>query len=307
MIFEKPEIFYKEFPYKYWLYKAEMLYKMIESEETTFHDKDGNLEALGGSSKEFQQMLKYELHFTYFHQAEALFELIFALEEVMGESNYVWLEMSQYKSGDMQRFAKKIKKLAKGNDYLRTKKVSLTDGREISFYEWLIFDCFVPKIEKDEEQVRISTDKVDDIIKFASKDLADKKEYNAFKHGMRILHLFDNFNIIDKEDNKFDIKFDLKNSFTYVNYPKDKQRSDGKAGDVQAITKGYNPRQDLLKIKLITMLMSGIIEIRKMRYFGKGRIIEFQEFDINEKLNELKPKIDHHTYTLHAEKEEQDE
>jgi len=124
---------------------------------------------------------------------------------------------------------------------------------------------------------------------------------------MRILHLFDKFSIADKETNKFELDFDLKNSFTFVNYPKDKQKSDGKAGDVQAITKGYKPEQDLLKIKLITILMSGIIEVRKMRFFGKGRIIEFQEFDINEKLNELKPKIDHHTYTLHAEKEEQDE
>ncbi|MDZ7717754.1 MAG: hypothetical protein U5K72_02900 [Balneolaceae bacterium] len=131
-------------------------------------------------------------------------------------------------------------------------KINLTDGRDISFYEWLIFDTFAPKIDKSEEQVKLSTEKADEIIQFAAEDLADKKEYNAFKHGMRILHLFDNFSIKDKEKNKFDFKFDLKNSFTYVNYPKDKQRSDGKAGDVQAVTEGYNPKQDLLKIKLIT-------------------------------------------------------
>jgi hypothetical protein len=107
MIFNKPEIFYKEFPYKYWLFKAEMLYKMIEDDETNFHDIDGNLEALGGSSKEFQQMLKYELHFTYYHQAEALFELIFALEKLIGNSKYVWLEMSQVNSGDMPKGYKK--------------------------------------------------------------------------------------------------------------------------------------------------------------------------------------------------------
>lgn len=301
MIFDKPEIFYKKFPYKYWLFKAEMLYNMIKDDASDFQDNDGNLEALGGSVKEFQQMLKYELHFTYYHQVEALFELIFALEKVMGESKYVWLEMSQYKSGDMQRFAKKIKKLANGGDDLRSKKVDLTDGREISFYEWLIFDAFVPEIKKNEEQIRLSSEKVDEIIKFAAKDLSDKKEYNAFKHGMRVLHLFDKFSIGDKKTNKFGLDFDLKNSFTYVNYPKNKQKSDGKAGDVQAVTKGYNPRHDLLKIKLITMLMSGIIEVRKMRFYGKGRIMEFQDYDINEKLNELKPKIDHLTFTLHAE------
>jgi len=306
MIFDKPEIFYKEFPYKYWLFKAEMLYKMIESNETAFHDKDGNLEALGASSKEFQQMLKYELHFTYYHQTEALFELIFALEKVMGESKYVWLEMSQYKAGDMQKFAGKIKRLANGSDELRSKKVNLTDGRKISFFEWLIFDSFVPKIEKSEDQVKVSTEQVDDIILFSAKDLSDKKEYNAFKHGMRVLHLFDNFKIGDKGKNKFELNFDLENSFTYLNYPKDKQRSDGKAGDVQAVTKGYSPKQDLMKIKLITMLMTGIIEVRKMRFFGTGRIMEFLEFDINKKLAELSPRTENLTYTLHAKSEDDD-
>ncbi|NBC28281.1 MAG: hypothetical protein GVY08_15575 [Bacteroidetes bacterium] len=306
MIFDKPEIFYKQFPYKYWLFKAEMLHEMIERDESNFNDKDGNLEALGGSSKEFQQMLKYELHFTYYHQAEALFELIFALEKVMSESKYVWLEMSQYKPRDMQRFTKKIQRLANGSDELRTKKVNLTDGREISFYEWLIYDAFVPEIKKSEEQVKVSTEKVDDILLFAAKDLSDKKEYNAFKHGMRVLHLFDHFKIGDKEKNKFELNFDLKNSFTYVNYPKNKQRSDGKAGDVQAVTKGYSPKQDLMKIKLITMLMTGIIEVRKMRFFGTGRIMEFLEFDINKKLAELSPRTENLTYTLHAKSEDDD-
>ncbi|MDZ7717753.1 MAG: hypothetical protein U5K72_02895 [Balneolaceae bacterium] len=127
MVFEKPEIFYKVFPYKYWLYKAEVLYKMIEGDSLEYHDGDGNLEALGGSEKEFVLMLKYELHFTYYHQAEALFELIFALENVVSDSKYIWLEMSQYKSGDMRRFAEKIKRLAKGSDELRGK--NKLDGR----------------------------------------------------------------------------------------------------------------------------------------------------------------------------------
>jgi len=113
MIFNKPEIFYKVFPYKYWLYKAEMIYRMIENDSNEYHDSDGNLEALGGSEKEFLLMLKYELHFTYYHHAEALFELVFALEKVIGESKYAWLEMSHYKAGDMQKFVKKIKRISK--------------------------------------------------------------------------------------------------------------------------------------------------------------------------------------------------
>lgn len=300
MIFEKPEIFYKKFPYKYWLFKAEMLYNMIESGEKDFHDKDGNIEALGGNVKEYQQMLKYELHFTYYHQAEALFELVFALERVLHESEYVWLEMSQYKPGDMRRFAKKINRISKGSDELRGKKIDLTDGTKISFYEWLIFDVFVPEMEKTEQQVKTSIEQVDSIVQLAANDLAEKKEYNAFKHGMRVLHVFKKFNISDSENQKFDINFDLKNSFTYINYPKEDKEKGTNEGDIQAITKGYNPKQDLLKIKLITLLMAGIIESRKARFFGNGKFMEFLDFDIDKKLNELSPQISNLIYTLHA-------
>ncbi|MAL17928.1 MAG: hypothetical protein CL670_07225 [Balneola sp.] len=300
MIFEKPEIFYKEFPYKYWLYKAEMLYKMIGDDESLLHDSDGNLEALGGNEKEFKQMLKYELHFTYYHQAEALFELIFALEKVINDSKYVWLELSNVKSGDMHRFNKKVKQISDGSDRLRDKKVDLTDGRKITFYEWLIFDVFVPELEKTDQQVKTSIEKVDSIIQVAADDLASKKEYNAFKHGMRVLHLFKYFKISDKEQQKFELNFDLSNSFTYINFPKENEEEGTKGGDIQAVTKGYSPKQDLFKIKLITFLMSGIIESRKMRYFGKGKIMEFFEYDILEKLNELRPKTENITYTLHA-------
>jgi hypothetical protein len=301
MVLENPEIFYKHFPYKYWLFKAEMLYNMIEDDASDFHDKDGNLQALGGSVNEFQQMLKYELHFTYYHQAEALFELIFALEKVMGDSKYIWLEMSQVKSGDMSRFRKKINRLANESDELRDKKVNLTDGREITFYEWLLYDAFAPENNITEDSVNLPAQKADEVIQFAAKDLANKKEYNAFKHGMRILHLFDSFKIHDTEKEKFELNFDLKNSFTYVDYPKDKQPKGKKAGDVPAITKGYSPKQDLMKIKLITVLMSAIIEVRKMRFFGTGKSFEFADFDIQRKLDELKPHTEHVTYTLHAE------
>jgi hypothetical protein len=279
---------------------------MIGDDKKAFHDKDGNLEALGGNEKEFHLMLKYELHFTYYHQAEALFELIFALEKVISESKYVWLEMSNFKPGDMKRFAKKVSRLAEGSNELKAKKISLTDGSEISFYEWLIFDVFVPEIEIDKDRIDLSTEKVNDIIKFTAKDLSEKNEYNAFKHGMRVLHLFSNFSIKDQERNKFAVNFDLTNSFTHIIFPKGDEEKGIKKGDVQAVTKGYNPKQDLLKIKLITFLMGAIIEIRKNRFFGKGKVVEFLEYDISKKLYDLRSKTDHITFTLHTESRKDD-
>lgn len=297
MVVEKPEIFYKEFPYKYWLYKAEMLFKMIEDDEKVYHDKDGNLEALGGNKKEFDLMLKYELHFTYYHQAEALFELIFALENVISESKYVWLEMSKYKPGDMQRFAKKVNRLSEGSDELKAKKVSLTDGSEVSFYEWLFYDTFKNKLDLSENEIENTKERIDQIIRFAALDLSDKGEYNAFKHGMRALHILKDFSINGNKDSSFNINFNLNNSFTYINFPKNEEESGTKKGDIQEITKGYNPKLDMFKIQLLTITMAGIIEIRKQRFYNKGKVIHFNDKDICKKINELTPNLDYLIYT----------
>lgn len=282
MILEKPEIFYKIFPYNYWLFKAEMIKSMLENGER-FQDSEGNLKKLGGDLKQYQQMLKYELHFTYYHQAEALFELIFALEKL--DNKHVWLILSKPEKGQMRKFAQKVSHIAKNSSELKDKMVDLTDGSKIPFYEWLLYDAFQHGIEED--NLKITLEKVDDIIQMTAKDLTDKGQYNAFKHGMRVLPLLKKFSVSDKEQEKTYMNFDLDNSFTYLEFPKEDEEKGIKKGDIQEITIGYSPEQDMLKINLITMLMTGIIESRKAKFFGEGKKIQFRDFDI---LKEVKKK-----------------
>lgn len=288
MIVDKPEIFFKGFPYKYWLYKAEMIKSLLDSNEK-FQDSNGTLEIFDGSLKEYQQMLKYELHFTYYHQAEALFELIFALEKL--DDKYTWLILSESYQ-HQKKYAKKINEIADGSNKLFEKDVKLKSGKSLSFIEWLLYDVYGEQIPSD--YLKTSLVKAKEIIQITAEDLADKAQYNAFKHGMRVLPLWKYFSINAKNKEKRGVKFDLENSFTFLSFPKDRSKID-------EITIGYSPDQDLLKINLITLLMNGIIGIRKDKYFnkGKGQLFHFADVDFKKKIQKANIGIHRIVHTTH--------
>lgn len=288
MIVDKPEIFYKEFPYKYWLYKAEMINSLLDSDKK-FQDSNGTLEIFDGSLKEYKQMLKYELHFTYYHQAEALFELIFALEKL--DDKYIWFILSESYQ-HQKKYANKIKNIAEGKFKLFDKEVKLKSGKSLSFIEWLLYDAFGEKIQSDE--LKISLSKAKDIIQIIAEDLADKAQYNAFKHGMRVLPLWNKFSIGIKDKQRKEFNFDLENSFTFLSFPKDRSKID-------EITIGYSPDQDLLKINLITLLMKSIIGVRRDKYFNnkKGQLFHFVDIDFKKKIMKENTGVHRLVYTSH--------
>jgi hypothetical protein len=288
MIVDKPEIFFKEFPYKYWLYKAEMIKSLLDNNEK-FQDSNGTLEIFDGSLKEYQQMLKHELHFTYYHQAEALFELIFALEKL--DDKYTWLILSEsYRH--QKKYAEKINEIAGGSNKLFDKEVKLKSGKSLSFIEWLLYDAYGEQIQSDE--LKTSLVKAKEIIQIIAKDLSDKAQYNAFKHGMRVLPLWKYFSIKAKDKEKKGVKFDLENSFTFLSFPKDRSKID-------EVTIGYSPDQDLLKINLITLLMKGIIGVRKDKYFNKekGQLFHFVDVDFKKKIQKANIGIHRLVHTTH--------
>jgi len=269
---------------------------MLDNNEA-FKDSNSNLNSLGGSLKEYQQMLKYELHFTYYHQAESIFELIFALEK--HDSKDIWFYLSKPEKGRMWKFAKKVNDISECSSILRDKKIELKDGRKVSFYEWLMFDSLFPYTELDEEKAVITYNKIDDIISFMANDLSEKGEYNAFKHGMRVLPLIKDLKFEEAKKKKVLFKFDMANTFTYLNFPKEDPQKGINKGDVQEVTMGYNPEQDLIKINLLTTLLTNIIESRKKRFFDEGKIIQFLDIDIWKMLDDKQPKMSDFTLTHH--------
>lgn len=170
--------------------------------------------------------------------------------------------------------------------------MKLKSGKSLSFIEWLLYDAYGEQIPP--EDLKTSLVKAKEIIQIIAEDLADKAQYNAFKHGMRVLPLWKYFSIKAKDEEKKGIKFDLENSFTFLSFPKDRSK-------INEITIGYSPDQDLLKINLITLLMKGIIGIRKDKYFNdeKGQLFHFVDVDFKKKIQKANISIHRLVYTTY--------
>jgi len=99
--------FYKFYPSDHWKYKATMLKNILEKYEEV--EDILNLGIIDVIEEDYKKMLKVEIHFTYFHMVEALFELIFALEKLDDKKLWLYLSISR---GDQLK--ERIPKIAKG-------------------------------------------------------------------------------------------------------------------------------------------------------------------------------------------------
>ena len=81
--------FFKLYQVDYWLYKQSMLKGYLDS----YDEFKKNFQRLVNEVEDidYKNMLKLEIHFTYFQMVEALFELIFAIEAAYEKKNDVGL------------------------------------------------------------------------------------------------------------------------------------------------------------------------------------------------------------------------
>lgn len=265
MIKKEPEIFYKLYPHDFWLNKANMLKAKLDSDSTSYDDIGEY--AHGGNSERYKRMLKYELHFTYFQQVEALFELLFALQNL--DDKHIWLHLS--KANWRQNF-EKIKKIATGKLDLNAQVVELINGETRSFLEWAFYPGISHRISKDNLQNTIT--KAVRLLQQAAKDFVDRQSYNAYKHGLRILPLMENLYLQDEEIKKKVGDHDFSNSFTYLNFEKDNS-------GYSEITVSYNPEQDISRIRFMTLLISNMIKSRRTLFYNEETVTfnTFSELD----------------------------
>jgi hypothetical protein len=271
MITEEPEIFYKLYPYEYWISKANMLKSKIDNGDSAYDDI--GMGAYGSDPDRYQKMLKYELHFTYFQQVEALFELLFALQTL--EDKYIWFNLSDANGRESYG---KINEIAEGELDLNDQDVELKNGQTLPFLVWSLYLCYPEDLSK--KSITKSIEKTKRLLTLAAKDFADRSAYNAYKHGMRVLPMLDSFSFSDSESKEKLVSFDLSNSYSYLDIQKDE-------GFYKEITTTYSVEQDLFKIQVMTLIMANIIESRKAKFYDEDtiKVNTFADIDLVEKVN----------------------
>ena len=205
-------------------------------------------------------MLKIELHFFYFQIAEALFELIFALDSKDEKNIWATISFSGFSTYD------KIKAISEGKDDILTKPLGTTNDNkakkiiDIPFLQWVFFHHLdFSRVNSDSDSnLKI----IRRLLNIIAIDFSNREEYNSFKHSLRFIcdEPYTAFSPAG-EENK--IEFSAKEGFGYL--VKTKNMNEIK---IEEVVKSFSIEKDLKLCVYCSWLIHNIIASRRFYYFG---------------------------------------
>jgi hypothetical protein len=226
------------------------------------------LEGLEGvSQKDYEKSLCVEIRATYFQAIETLFELMFSLEPRSGiiDNENVWYYLSISKGPANY---KTIAEIANGETKFLDRIVNASKSIKVPFVQYLFY--FAVTDESALTAIRASFEPIRRILIALAQDFVDREEYNAFKHGLRLVGMQQqSFQLIDRATGKVVLKKDLSNSLTYLKLEPD--------GSITLRTKVLDTERDIRMTTLCTKLIANLIRGRAL-HFNKGSMKEFTTF-----------------------------
>lgn len=261
--------FYKLYPIDHWIYKVNMLENIINNYDSVKKILHENL--IDVIDKDCVNMLKAEIHFTYFQIIEALFELIFALEKRKDKFLWFLLSFSNYR-----RNFRRIKKIGNGDVSFLNKNIKLPFGKTIPLIQYIFY--FGTEFPISELGMKENLKVITDALIIFAKDFSDRFDYNAYKHSLRFYQTPIELEIGELSNNErvpF-FKFNSENTLAYL--AKDNR------GNIESRFKAFDPKRDFNMIDLCHKLISNIINLRKRFFFTpneNARAYMFNKLDLN--------------------------
>jgi hypothetical protein len=213
------------------------------------------------NEEQFLRTLRVEIRSNYFQAIETLFELIFALEprgSVIDNRNLMYLLSTSDWRGNYDR----ILRIAGGDLAFLDRIVTAGPRVSVSFNQYLFFFGIVDNMMTQAIDASLLTIRKF-LIAFAS-EFANRDEYNAIKHSMRLVHLMEEFGFGPK-GSTVRIKRDLKDSMSYMKQEKD--------SSLTMYTKPLDTVRDFKMTIVCSNLISNIFRSRKY-HFTKDQSIE---------------------------------
>ena len=261
MIFE-PKIFYHSYLKDYHKTKAIYLKKMLDNipkYEKEFFGKELNI----NERDEFKKTLKSDLRQTYYHSIETFFELFFALNpkgKAIFDDEFVLFNLTNSK---WKKNYEKIQKIAdnpKSLEFLN-EKITFTDFN-ISIGHFLFYFGIFSKEKfhkKLFEQIDESIEAIKYGIEIIANDFTKKEEYNAYKHGLRIIPAATKLMLAEAKTMKVKIEWDISESMSFYLKTKD-------PNELTVITKLFDSERDYLMTYFCSNLIGHLIEYRKIAF-----------------------------------------
>lgn len=259
MIFE-PKTFFQTYLKDYHKTKATYLKGMLDNlskvEKTYFGKK---LTDEGRDT--IRRTIKSDLRQTYFHAIETFFELFFAFNpqgKKVYDDEFVLFKLTNSNWKDTYN---KIKKIAENGSELNflNEKVKFMNY-EISVGHYLFYMGIFDN-GKFPKELFVDIDESIEAIKYGVKIIAEdfikREEYNAYKHGLRIIPATSKLIFADAKTMEAIIEWDLTDSMSFYA----KTKSDD---ELKVVTKLFDPERDYQMTLFCSNLIHHLVYYRRV-------------------------------------------
>lgn len=262
MILFDHKIFYKKYAYDYYLYKVGT-FQSILADIKKFDQEFLSDFVEGADQTEYSRFVKSEIRMTCFHAIETLFEIIFALEPKDGELRDEKLLQTLTTAKPKANYDR-IGEISKDINKLYFLDEICIDSPQVPL--WMHIFYFKANMEADselKEELLESRKAIRYFLYRIAETFHNRAEYNAYKHGLRIMHTLDHFSLGAENDPNPYVE-DLSNSMSLFSIEKDKVTNKPVAEIIDVID--FDTNTDLEVIKYCYLMIKNIIASRKAFY-----------------------------------------
>lgn len=254
-----PTLFYDFYLSDYHAAKAKYLKYILENLAKVEADVFKN--ALKEKERDqFRLTVKSDLRQTYFHAIETFFEIFFALNPKNKTHYDDESLMFNLTNSNWGQNYKKIAEIADGtysldflSDEIQVGSYKVSIGNYI-FYMGLFDKNKYPTLEND---IQGSIEAVQYGMKILAKDFVQREEYNAYKHGLRIIPAFKKLMLADLKTLEVKHEWDLTDSMSFYTPTKNPDV-------ITSVTKLFDSERDFQMTLFCSNLISHMIFYRKI-------------------------------------------
>jgi hypothetical protein len=224
---------------------------------------------------DYYHTLQAEIHFAFFHQCETLFALIFAAFQKLPH----WLYLTTYETREIKRRVRQYI----DRDFSEIGGRAITDAR--SFLNWGVYSGATVTQPPPGKTWDGALDNLDHFLCHVAERYLAGTEYNAYKHGIRMLRGKQEFKVYPRDNpDTPSLALESDNALTYLELRKDDERGQ----TVHQTVKFFKAKEDYAHIQMLAKLAESIKNTRIEKYGGsaKREIIAFFDLD-REQLIEL--------------------
>lgn len=267
--------FYQRFDDSFLLNKAETLLFVAENYEKYKEFAVANGGSEEGIDKKFAEALRAEVHFTEFHQFEGFFALLIAMFQELPH----WVYLTTYETREIKD---------KVRAFIDRDIKTVTNGQLNTldeFVDWSVYSGFISNEPEKAAKWQTNLDNVIWLLKSMAEKYNEAQEYNAYKHGLRVLtgHTFFRVHLSDNPTGGFGYESD--DSLMFLEVEKLTEPQNYRV--VHEVYKHFNPIESINHIAFMSAVLETVKATRLARLKGETdtRLNVFISMNKDEMLN----------------------